>query len=190
MFERYTEKARRVLFFARYEAGELGGLAIEPHHLLLGLIREDPEMMSRVCNMSYPIDEIRDRMRTIVQPAEKLSPSADMPVSRQTKEALSYAAEEADRLNSRHIRTEHLLLGVLRAEGSAAAEMLAEEGVVLDLVRSKLSADETDKIGELRQLAAEARNLATAIARKADRIDAICDQLAGDRPPDNSEGTQ
>jgi ATP-dependent Clp protease ATP-binding subunit ClpC len=52
MFERYTEKARRVIFFSRYEASELGGRAIEPHHILLGLLREDKQLFIRFTNLT------------------------------------------------------------------------------------------------------------------------------------------
>ena len=61
MFERYTEKARRVIFFARYEASQLGEALIEPHHLLLGVTREDKQMVTRLCKSKLPpIDDLRD----------------------------------------------------------------------------------------------------------------------------------
>ena len=111
MFERYTEKARRVIFFARHEASELGGHAIEPHHILLGLIREDQPLITRFCKLTpLPLHALRDRIRANTGPVEKLPASVDMPLSGQTKHVLSYAADESQQLNHRYLGTEHLLL--------------------------------------------------------------------------------
>ena len=130
MFERYTEKARRVIFFARQEASELGGPAIEPHHILLGLIREDPPLITRFCKLTLPLLDLRDRIRASTGPVEKLPASVDMPLSGQTKHVLSYAADESQQLNHRYLSTEHLLLGLLREEQTTAAEILIEHGVL------------------------------------------------------------
>jgi ATP-dependent Clp protease ATP-binding subunit ClpC len=184
MFERYTEKARRVIFFARHEASELGGSTIEPHHLLLGLFRQDQQLITRFCNITAAtLDDLRDRIRATTGPSEKLPASADMPLSSQAKDVLTYAADESQQLNHRYIGTEHLLLGLLRVEHTTAAEILIEQGVDLIIVRNELGhsiigmARKTGRVEEMRRLAAEARNLGTAIVRKAERIEAICDQL-------------
>ena len=96
MFERYTEKARRVIFFARHEASELGALAIEPHHILLGLIREDPQLIRRFCTLRPTVlDDIRDKIRASTWSNAKLPDSVDMPLSIQAKDVLSHAADEA-----------------------------------------------------------------------------------------------
>src|ERR1051326_7974869 len=124
MFERYTEKARRVVFFARYEASQFGSPYIESEHLLLGLIREDKGLTHRFFQSVESIDEIRRQIEghTIVR--EKTSTSVDLPVSNECKRILAYAAEEAERLGHQHIGTEHLLLGVLRERECFAAEIL------------------------------------------------------------------
>src|SRR5216683_3917237 len=132
MFELYTQKARRVIFFARHEASELGGDAIEPHHILLGLIREDRQLITRFCTLSpNPLDDIRDRIRAITGSGVKLPDSVDMPISVQAKNVLQYAADESKRLNHKHLGTEHLLLGLLRAKQTTAAEILIECGADL-----------------------------------------------------------
>ncbi len=181
MFERYTEKARRVIFFARYEASQLGGLAIEPHHLLLGLLRDDQQLFTRFCKLTAAtVEELRDRVRAATGSSTKLSASADMPLSSQAKDILTYAADESHKLNHKHIGTEHLLLGLLRSEQSIAAEILSEMGVDPILVRDEFrvrAADKPAAVEEMRRLAAEARDLGAAIIRKAERIEAICDQL-------------
>ena len=197
MFERYTEKARRVIFFARQEASELGGHAIEPHHILLGLIREDQPLITRFCKLTPPLlHDLRDRIRASTGPVEKLPASIDMPLSGQTKHVLSYAADESQQLNHRYLGTEHLLLGLLREEQTTAAEILIEHGVYLNIVRDELrggtigSAD-MDKAGcveEMRRLAAEARDLAIAILSKAERMEAICDELTESSTDQKDDG--
>ncbi len=139
MFERYTERARRVLFFARYEASQLGSVSIETEHLLLGLIREGKGLTSRIFPRSHlSLESIRKEVegRTVFR--EKVSTSVEIPFSGETKRVLQYAAEEADRLLHSYIGTEHLLLGILREERSVAASILMEKGMRLNTVRDDI----------------------------------------------------
>jgi ATP-dependent Clp protease ATP-binding subunit ClpC len=139
MFERYTERARRVLFFARYEATQLGSTSIETEHLLLGLIREGKGLTSRIFARSHlSLESIRKEIegRTVFR--EKVSTSVEIPFSAETKRVLQYAAEEADRLLHTYIGTEHLLLGILREERSVAASILYEKGMRLASVREDI----------------------------------------------------
>ena len=139
MFERYTERARRVLFFARYEASQLGSISIETEHLLLGLIREGKGLTSRIFERSHlSLENIRKEIegRTVFR--EKVSTSVEIPFSTETKRVLQQAAEEADRLLHNHIGTEHLLLGILREEHSVAASILSEKGMRLNTVREDI----------------------------------------------------
>src|SRR5215217_5402634 len=139
MFERYTERARRVLFFARYEASQLGSISIETEHLLLGLIREGKGLTSRIFARSHlSLESIRKEIegRTVFR--EKVSTSVEIPFSAETKRVLQFAAEEADRLLHNYIGTEHLLLGILREERSVAASILMEKGMRLHTVREDI----------------------------------------------------
>src|SRR5450759_2726175 len=139
MFERYTERARRVIFFARYEASQLGSVSIETEHLLLGLIREGKGLTSRIFARSHlSLENIRKEIegRTVFR--EKVSTSVEIPFSAETKRVLQYAAEEADRLLHNYIGTEHLLLGLLREERSVAAEVLAARGLRIEAVREAI----------------------------------------------------
>ena len=89
MFERYTERARRVLFFARYEASQLGSISIETEHLLLGLIREGKGLTSRIFARSHlSLENIRKEIegRTVFR--EKVSTSVEIPFSAETKRVL------------------------------------------------------------------------------------------------------
>ena len=140
MFERYTEKARRVIFFARYEASQFGAPAIEPEHLLLGLMREDKTLTGRFFpRAQVSIESIRKEIegRTLLR--EKISTSVELPLAPETKLVLAYAHEESDRLQHRHIGTEHLLLGLLRGDRSMAAEILYERGLRLNAVRDEIA---------------------------------------------------
>src|SRR5712691_2421317 len=145
MFERYTERARRVIFFARYEASQFGSTTIETEHLLLGLIREDKNLTNRFLRNSSSIESIRKEIEGRTTIREKVSTSIDLPLSNECKRILAYAAEEAERLNHRHIGTEHLLFGILREEKCVAAEILQERGLRLNSMREELSGAVVDR---------------------------------------------
>jgi len=139
MFERYTEKARRVIFFARYEASQFGSPYIETEHLLLGLLREDKALTNRFLRSHASVESIRKQIEAHTTIREKVSTSVDLPLSNECKRVLAYAAEEAERLGHKHIGTEHLLLGLLREEKCFAAEILSERGLRLAQIREDLS---------------------------------------------------
>jgi ATP-dependent Clp protease ATP-binding subunit ClpC len=140
MFEKYTEKARRVIFFARYEASQLGSRCIETEHILLGLLREDKVLASRFFpRTETALDNIRKQVEGRSAIRERVSTSVELPLSDESKRVLTYAAEEADRLLCNYIGTEHLLLGLLREEKSFAASILYEKGLRLSRVREELS---------------------------------------------------
>ena len=139
MFEKYTEKARRVVFFARYEASQLGSKSIETQHVLLGLLREDKALTKRVFPQAEAtLENIRKQIESRTNVQEKISTSVELPLSDESKRVLTYAAEEAERLLCNYIGTEHILLGLLREEKSVAAELLHEKGLRLSRVREEL----------------------------------------------------
>src|SRR6266849_4543027 len=139
MFERYTPRARRVLFNARYEATQLGSVSIETEHLLLGLIREGKGLTSRIFALSHlSLENILHEIESRTISREKVSTSLEIPFSAETKRVLQFAAEEADRLRHSYIGTEHLLLGILREEPSAAASILMDKGIRLNAVRDDI----------------------------------------------------
>jgi len=138
-FHFYTEKARRVIFFARYEASQFGSPYIETEHILLGLLREDKAITNRILRARFSVESIRRQVedRTLIR--EKISTSVDLPVSNECKRVLGYAAEEAERIRQQHIGTEHLLLGRLREKDCFAAQLLNSKGVFLDATRDQLA---------------------------------------------------
>src|ERR1700760_232403 len=145
MFERYTEKARRVIFFARYEASQFGSPYIETEHLLLGLLREDKALTNRFLRSHASVESIRKQIEQHTTVREKVSTSVDLPLSNECKRVLAYAAEEAERLSHKHIGTEHLLLGLLREEKCFAAEILSERGLRLAAIRDELQRTTQEK---------------------------------------------
>ena len=151
MFERYTEKARRVIFFARYEASQFGSPYIETEHLLLGLLREDKALTNRFLRSHASVESIRKQIEGHTTIREKVSTSVDLPLSNECKRVLAYAAEEAERLSHKHIGTEHLLLGLLREEKCFAAEILHERGLRLATIREELARTSQEKAQPQRQ---------------------------------------
>ncbi|HEX4947179.1 MAG TPA: ATP-dependent Clp protease ATP-binding subunit [Blastocatellia bacterium] len=139
MFERYTEKARRVIFFARYEASQLGALQIEAEHVLLGLIREDKTISNRFFHRTQAsVEAIRKDVESRIVLRPRHPQTIDLPLSIEAKRVLAFSAEESERLGNRHIGTEHLLLGLLREENTLASEILYERGIRLTDIRSEL----------------------------------------------------
>jgi quinol monooxygenase YgiN len=136
MFERYTERARRVLFFARYEASQLGSPSIGPEHLLLGILHEGGGLAARICREAG-LDFLQAHIEVAhaFEDRPKISTSVEMPLSTTCKAALTQAAVEADGLKHAHVGTEHLLLGLLAEPESLAAGILTRGG--LDLTQTR-----------------------------------------------------
>lgn len=139
MFERFTESARRALFFARYQASEIGSPTITTEALLLGIVRADRQMVARVLGSSVSPDDITRDVEQRITVKDKICTSVEIPFDDATKHVLQYAAEEADRLTHHHIGPEHLLLGTLREEESAAAAVLTARGVQLASARAAVA---------------------------------------------------
>lgn len=144
MFERYTEAARRTIFFARDEASQLGHDMIGDAHLLLGLMREGAPLFLRLWPSPPGAWSFQDLRRKIVDASgptrKKISTSVDMPLSDTAKRILAYASEEADSLGHKHIGTESLLLGLLREKGCVATLVLEHEGLTFERAKPLLAA--------------------------------------------------
>jgi ATP-dependent Clp protease ATP-binding subunit ClpA len=141
VFERYTERARRAIFFARYEASSFGGDCIEPEHLLLGILRED----KTICDLLGGVrgaEEIRKQIEAYSDPSKPQTPTTvDMPVSPPLNRILAYGAQERERLNHRHIETLHLSLGILSERESFAASLLNQAGIDAEKLMAACEAD-------------------------------------------------
>lgn len=139
MFERYTEKARRVIFFARYEASQYGSPCIETEHLLLGLFREDQALSRKFLGEKGGAQSLRDEIESHITRRERISTSVEVPLSAECKRILNMAAEEAERIGQKHVGTEHLLLGTLREQDCLAARLLRERGLTVERLRADLN---------------------------------------------------
>jgi len=138
MFERYTETARRVIVSSKHKAGHVGSREIDTEHLLLGLLSTDKGLARRFLGSPWAADSVWRRIEQSRKVGKPIEGPCDLPPSKGCKRALSYAAEEADRVSSKHISPEHLLLGLLREEECFAAEFLHEHGVRLASTREEL----------------------------------------------------
>jgi hypothetical protein len=143
MFEKYTEKARRTIFYGRYEASQMGSPAIASEHLLLGLLREDKPLAERFLHADDALESVRSQIaaQLAAQPADSGKPSttADLSFTHESKRILAFAAEESLRLQHEHIGTEHLFLGILHEPESLAARLLADRGITLDQARAGIA---------------------------------------------------
>ncbi len=132
MFERYNEKARRVIFFARYEASQRSSGYIELEDLLLGALRADHSIRAELSPQTK--DQLCAQLRGATPESHRpTTTSVDLPLSKAAKRALAYGATEAERLGHQNIAPGHLVIGVLRETDSPAA--LAFEAAGLGLER-------------------------------------------------------
>ena len=122
MFERFTEEARRVLFFARYAATEHGGLVIEPEHLLLGATRQ-PHALLPLHFTPGALNAIEEAAIAAVACPDKLPTSVEMPFSEAVKDVLKRSAIEADNL------------AIVKSGDDAIASIQAETGDDADVIR-------------------------------------------------------
>jgi uncharacterized protein YbbC (DUF1343 family) len=140
MFERYTEMARRVIFFARYEASQFGASMIEPEHLLLGLSREDKPLLARFLpDGKQSVESIRGQIEQWSSSKGGIPGAVEIPLAPDAKQVLLYAHEESEKMGDRHIGTEHLLLGLVRVEHSTASQILFKFGLRIEAMREVLA---------------------------------------------------
>jgi len=127
MFERYNEPARRVIFFARYEAVQRSSDRITPAHLLLGLIRENDSRADAVGSLKAKIPDPCELLGIQHRPAKEVpfDKKSGPPLNDNAKMVLAYAAQEADGNRQYWIDTDHLLLGLLRFPNEASPALAA-----------------------------------------------------------------
>ncbi|MDX1999510.1 MAG: ATP-dependent Clp protease ATP-binding subunit [Thermoanaerobaculia bacterium] len=139
MFEKYNEKARRALFFARYEASKLGSRVIESEHILLGILREGEETVAEVFRRFHlKPEEIRREIEGERVFVERISSTAELPLSEESKKILAYASHEAEGMLHPTVGSEHLLIGILRVESCLAMRILVQHGLEVFSVREEV----------------------------------------------------
>ena len=144
MLENLTERARRTLFFSRYEAARAGSVQIGSEHLLMGLLRESDELVGEILER-FRIDPAA--LRAELSPAGAApdgatpegAPADELPLADESRRILLLSGQEAEVLGHLSIGNEHLLLGMLRLEASAAARILSAHGMSLFAVREELT---------------------------------------------------
>jgi|RhiMetdeSRZDD1v2_1073273.scaffolds.fasta_scaffold62693_3 NTF2 fold immunity protein/Clp amino terminal domain, pathogenicity island component len=143
MFERFTEKARRVIFLARYEASQYGSNTIEIEHLLLGALKEDRDLIKRFSGTSITSENIRAEIEKHLTTREKVwtSDQLDLPLSDACKRVLTLAVNECVAFDHPHVGVEHLLLGILRQQTSTASQILQTFGIDEFAVRRQIAPD-------------------------------------------------
>ena len=123
-FGRYSHRARQALFFARFEAAQLGSPNIESEHLLLGVVRAR-NGIDVPASMALPLNDLRHEIEGRTAGAEPLPTSVVIPLSDPTKQALQRAVDEADRRQHQQVGTMHLLLGMLADPSLTASSVLS-----------------------------------------------------------------
>ncbi len=139
MFEKYNEKARRALFFARYEASKLGSRVIESEHILLGILREGEETVTEVFRRFHvKPEDVRREIEGERVFVERISSTAELPLSEESKKILAYASHEAESMLHQTVGSEHLLIGILRVDASMAMRILVQHGLDVYTVREEV----------------------------------------------------
>jgi ATP-dependent Clp protease ATP-binding subunit ClpC len=146
MFERYTEAARRVIFFARYEASVHGSPYICPEHIFLGVVRETRISVAALFGGEEKLESIRARVSAAAAKPDKISTAADLPLDNGSKRVLAYAAEEAERAKEQWIDGGHLLLGLMREKPRTLQSL--PEFASLDLEHARTEVARTAFEGE------------------------------------------
>jgi ATP-dependent Clp protease ATP-binding subunit ClpA len=157
MWQRFTERARRVVFFAQEEAGRLGSNIVDTEHLLLGLVRENDSVAARILDrLGVSIKTIRQEVESQVERGDGRL-GQDMQLAPRAKRVIDLAYDEARQLNNEYIGTEHLLLGLIREEDGLGALSLSKLGIGLDRARVEVLAMQDidsgaggDRVGEQR----------------------------------------
>ncbi len=140
MFNRFTERARKVLVLAKEEARRFNHDYIGTEHILLGLVREGEGVACAVLqNLGADLDRLRMEIEKLISPGSATSVVGDIPFTPRAKKALELAAEEARSLGHNYIGTEHILLGLIREGEGLANQVLYGMGIDLGRVKDEIS---------------------------------------------------
>ncbi len=138
MWQRFTERARKVVFYAQEEAQKFGEGYVSTEHLLLGLVRESDSVAARVLEkLGVSLGRIRQEVEKQL-PRGDARPSQEMTLTPRAKRVIDLAYDEARNLNNNYIGTEHLLLGLIREGDGLAGRVLAKLGVELERARREV----------------------------------------------------
>src|ERR1043165_7803451 len=161
MFDRFTDRAKKVMNLARQEAQRFNHEYLGTEHILLGLVQEGSGVAANVLkNMSIELPKIRGEVEKIVKTGPSMVTMGQLPFTPRAKKVLELALEEASNLGHNYIGTEHILLGLIRERDGKAAKVLTNLSVKLETVREEvldfLGADVSNAETEKEQPAAPA----------------------------------
>ncbi len=138
MFERFTERARKVVYLAQQEAARLGHNVVGTEHLLLGLVAEGEGVAAKALEtMDIRLDKIRQEVEKIIGVGET-NPFGEIPFTPRAKRVLELAVDEGRQLGHNYVGTEHILLGLIREGEGVAAQVLKNLGADLEKVRKQV----------------------------------------------------
>src|SRR5271166_2824564 len=139
MYERFTDRARKVMQLANQEAQRFNHEYIGTEHILLGLVKEGSGVAANVLkNLDIDLRRIRLEVEKIVQAGPDMVTMGKLPQTPRAKKVIEYSIEEARNLNHNYVGTEHLLLGLLREQEGVAAQVLMNLGLKLEDVREEV----------------------------------------------------
>ena len=155
MFERFTDRARKVMGLANQEAQRFNHEYIGTEHILLGLVKEGSGVAANVLrNLDIDLRKIRMEVEKTVQSGPDTATMGKLPYTPRAKKVIELAFEEARSLGHNYVGTEHLLLGLLREQEGVAARVMMNLGIKLDDVREEVlnllgaTYEQTDSHGE------------------------------------------
>ena len=139
MFERFTDRARKVMALANQEAQRFNHEYIGTEHILLGLVKEGSGVGANVLkNLDVDLRKVRLEVEKLVKSGPDMVTMGKLPQTPRAKKVIEYAIEEARSLNHNYVGTEHLLLGLLREHEGVAAQVLMNLGLKLEEVREEV----------------------------------------------------
>src|SRR4249920_3922353 len=139
MYERFTDRARKVMQLANQEAQRFNHEYIGTEHILLGLVKEGSGVAANVLKkLDIDLRKIRLEVEKIVQAGPDMVTMGKLPQTPRAKKVIEYSIEEARNLNHNYVGTEHLLLGLLREHDGVAAQVLMNLGLKLEEVREEV----------------------------------------------------
>ena len=139
MYERFTDRARKVMQLANQEAQRFNHEYIGTEHILLGLVKEGSGVAANVLkNLEVDLRKIRLEVEKLVQSGPEMVTMGKLPQTPRAKKVIEYSMEEARNLNHNYVGTEHILLGLLREQEGVAAQVLMNLGLKLEEVREEV----------------------------------------------------
>ena len=150
MFERFTDRARKVMALANQEAQRFNHEYIGTEHILLGLVKEGSGVAANVLkNLDVDIKKLRLEVEKLVKSGPDMVTMGKLPQTPRAKKVIEFAIEEARSLNHNYVGTEHILLGLLRETEGVAAQVLMNLGLKLENVRQEVEAAILNMIPQL-----------------------------------------